>query len=54
MRTEFVEFQIPATETIQPERVELALANWGRPLRWAIVKVQAGQCLIEAIVTIDG
>ncbi len=54
MRTEFVEFQIPATETIGPDRVELALETWGRPLRWAIVKVEAGQCYIEAIVTIDG
>jgi hypothetical protein len=54
MRTEFVEFQIPATPSISPQRVELALAAWGQPLRWAIVKVEAGQCYIEAIVTIDG
>jgi hypothetical protein len=53
MRTEFIEFQLPTGSTISPDLIEQALAAWGQPLRWAIVKVTAGQCHIEAIVTRD-
>lgn len=53
MHTAFIEFQLPAGPTISPDRIEEALAAWGQPLRWAIVKVAAGQCYIEAIVTRD-
>jgi hypothetical protein len=52
MRTEFIEFQLPVTQAIAPAQVEAALLKWGQPLRWAIVKVTAGSCYIEAIVTI--
>lgn len=57
MITKFVDLDIPLTSLAQdlPDRVEIALRQWGEPLRWAITSVDTQQQLVhvEAIVTTD-
>ncbi len=56
MTTKFVDLDIPFTNLAQtlPQQVELALRQWGEPLRWAITRVDVAQQTVhvEAIVTI--
>jgi hypothetical protein len=51
METEFITLQLPLALAQQPLELEAALADYGYPLRWAIVQVQGHYCQIEAIVT---
>ncbi len=55
MITKFVDLDIPLTHLAQdlPQQVEVALRQWGEPLRWAITRVDSKQKTVhvEAIVT---
>ena len=55
MITKFVDLDIPCTHLAHdlPYQVEIALRQWGEPLRWAITRVDSKQQMVhvEAIVT---
>jgi hypothetical protein len=55
--TQFVDFDLPLTSPAAelPQQVEVALRQWGEPLRWAITRVDRSQQTfhVEAIVTIE-
>jgi hypothetical protein len=57
MKTQFVDLDILYSPPAQdlPHQVEKALQQWGKPLRWAITRVDTHQQTlhIEAIVTVS-
>jgi hypothetical protein len=55
MQTALFTTTIPLPQSIDllQQQVIAALERQGKPLRWSITKIDAGQVYIEAIVTCD-
>lgn len=56
--TRFIDLDLPLSGSAAadlPHQVEIALRQWGEPLRWAITRIDRSQqtAHIEAIVTVE-
>ncbi len=54
MSLEYIALSIPVPDSIDQciAIVESALAQRGEPIRWAITRIDAGTCAIEAVVSV--
>jgi hypothetical protein len=56
MSTSLITIELPLPETVGeiPGAIEVALRQWGVPLRWAITSIDSGDrvAIVEAVVTV--
>jgi hypothetical protein len=57
IQTKFVEIDLPRSQLpngqVVPAAIEALLQAWGKPLRWAITRVDQDSLHIEATLTIN-